>query len=203
MKTRAEPLTVIILAGGRSLRLGRNKALLDVGGLPLLAALVAQARRLSERILISAADSRAFRFLGLPLVVDERPGLGPLAAILSGLRASATALNLILACDIPEIRLPFLKKMIARSARADIVVPRYRDGKTEPLLALYRRGLIPLIEEQLAGGDCRIASLFGRCRTAYVAADGQKTWLQNINTLDDYRRYLRRCRSACLPKCQR
>jgi molybdopterin-guanine dinucleotide biosynthesis protein A len=80
---------------------------------------------------------------------------------------------------------------ILRLARGhDSVVPRYRDGKFEPLFAAYNRAIIPLIEKQIAGGDRKISSLFPACRTKFVAMDGQK-WFRNLNTLKEYHDYCR------------
>ena len=140
--------------------------------------------------MISAGAKRKFAFLGLPIIEDEVPGQGPLLAILSALRASAHAVNFILACDIPVIHIPFMQKILSLAPAHDIVVPRYRDGKFEPLFAAYNRSIIPAIEKQIASGDRKISSLFPICRTKFVAMDGQK-WFRNLNTLKEYHDYLR------------
>lgn len=184
------PLTAIVLAGGRSRRMNREKSLLPVGGKTLIETIVAQIRPCFEHILISAANKGPFAFLNLPVVEDEAPGQGPLPAILTALRASPHAGNFILACDIPVIDIPFMQMILTRSRRFEIVVPRYRDGKTEPLFAAYDRSVIPAIEKQLAAGEQRISSLFRTCRTEFVAMDGQK-WFRNLNTMEEYHAYLK------------
>jgi molybdopterin-guanine dinucleotide biosynthesis protein A len=183
------PLAAIVLAGGRSRRMNREKSLLPVGGKTLIETIVAQIRPFFEPILISAADKGPFAFLNLPVIEDETPGQGPLPAILTALRASPHAGNFILACDIPVIDIPFMQMILARSRRFEIVVPRYGDGKTEPLFAAYDRSVIPAIEKQLAAGERRISSLFWTCRTEFVAMDGQK-WFRNLNTMEEYHAYL-------------
>jgi len=185
-----EPLAAIILAGGRSRRMNREKPLLPLGGRPLIETVVAQIRPCFRTILISAGDGRKFAFLGLPVIVDEAPGQGPLMAILTALRASPCRGNFVMACDIPRVHLPFLRKILSLAPGFEIVVPRYRDGKTEPLFAAYDRGIVPAIERQVEAGDFRISSLFGNCRTKFVAMDGQ-TWFRNLNTLEEYHDYLR------------
>jgi molybdopterin-guanine dinucleotide biosynthesis protein A len=95
-----------------------------------------------------------------------------------------------MACDIPVVHLPFLKKMLALAPNSEIVVPRYRDGKFEPLFAAYDRGIVPTIARQVAAGDLRISSLFQICRTKFVAMDGQD-WFRNLNTREEYHDFLK------------
>jgi molybdopterin-guanine dinucleotide biosynthesis protein A len=173
-----EPLAAIILAGGRSRRMRREKPLLPVCGRPLIETLIAQLRTCFETILVSAGAKDKFAFLGLPVVEDESPGQGPLTAILTALRASPCRSNFVMACDIPYIDIPFLETILTLAPAHEIVVPRYRDGKFEPLFAAYDRAVIPAIEKQIAGGDFRISSLFHSCRThssPWTASNGSAT----------------------------
>lgn len=185
-----EPAAAIILAGGRSRRMRREKPLLPVCGRSLIESLVEQVRPSFATILVSAGDRSKFTFLGLPVVEDETPGLGPLPALLTALRASPCRINFVMACDIPVVHLPFVEKILALAPDNEIVVPRYRDGKFEPLFAAYDRGIVPAIARQVAGGDLRISSLFRTCRTGFVAMDGQD-WFRNLNTIEEYHDYLK------------
>ncbi|MCJ7525427.1 MAG: molybdenum cofactor guanylyltransferase [Candidatus Aminicenantes bacterium] len=186
-----DPVAVIVLAGGRSRRMNREKSLLlDNNGRPLIEAIIAQLRPFFTGIMISAGDKDKFAFLNLPVIMDEAPGQGPLLAILTALRASPQAGNFIMACDIPVIHIPFIQKILARSPRYEIVVPCYKDGKFEPLFAFYHRSIIAAIERQIGTGDLRISSLFRTCRTGFVPMDGQK-WFRNLNTLEEYYAYLK------------
>jgi len=186
----SDPVAAIVLAGGQSRRMNREKSLLlDNNGRPLIETIIAQLRPCFTGIMISAGDKDKFAFLNLPVIVDEVPGQGPLPAILSALRASPQAGNFIMACDIPVIHIPFIQNILARSSRYEIVVPRYKDGKFEPLFAFYHRSIIAAIERQIGTGDLRISSLFRTCRTKFVAMDGQK-WFRNLNTMEEYHAYL-------------
>lgn len=186
---KPDPIAAIILAGGQSRRMRREKSLLPVNGQTLIEALIAQIRPHFDRIMISAGDKSKFAFLGLPVIVDETPGQGPLPAILTSLRASSCRINVIMACDIPYIHIPFLKKILSLAPRHEIVVPHYRSGFFEPLFAAYDRGIVPTIETQIAAGNLKISSLYRVCRTKTVAMDGQK-WFRNLNTLEEYHDYL-------------
>lgn len=183
------PATAIILAGGQSRRMKKEKSLLPVNGRTLIETVIAQIRPHFDKIIISAAARDKFTFLDLPLIVDEMPGQGPLMAIMSALRASIHAVNFVLACDIPFIHIPFVKGIIALAWDHDIVVPRYHDGKFEPLFAAYNRHIIPVIEKQISRGDRKISSLFPACRTQFVGMDDQK-WFRNLNTSKEYHDYL-------------
>jgi molybdopterin-guanine dinucleotide biosynthesis protein A len=185
-----DPASAIILAGGQSRRMQSEKSLLPVNGRTLIETVIAQISPHFGEILISSAAKDKFAFLHLPLIEDEMPGQGPLMAILSALRVSAHAVNFILACDIPFVYIPFMKKILSLARAHDIVVPRYRDGKFEPLFAAYNRSIIPVIEEQITRGDRKISHLFPACRTKFVAMDGQQ-WFRNLNTLKEYHDYLR------------
>jgi len=183
------PMAAIILAGGQSRRMRREKPLLPVCGRTLIETVIEQIRPCFATILVSAGDKDRFAFLGLPVVEDEAPGQGPLPAILTALRASPCRRNFVMACDIPVIDVPFLETILALAPAHDIVVPRYRDGKFEPLFAAYDRGIIPVIARQIAGGDFKISSLFQACRTRFVPMDGQE-WFRNLNTIEEYHDYL-------------
>lgn len=185
-----DPVSAIILAGGQSRRMQREKSLLPVNGRALIETIIAQVAPHVDGIIISSAAGNKFAFLQRPVIADEIPGGGPLAAILSALRASAHEVNLVLACDIPFIHVPFMRRLLSLAAAHDIVVPRYRDGKFEPLFAVYNRRIIPAIEKQLRNGNRKISDLFPACRTKFVAMDGQK-WFRNLNTEEEYHDYLR------------
>jgi molybdopterin-guanine dinucleotide biosynthesis protein A len=187
---KPEPAAAIILAGGHSRRMRREKALLRVGGRTLIESLIDQLRPCFPDILVSAGEGNKLVFLGLPVIVDEAPGQGPLPAILTALRASPRQTNFVVACDIPVVRLPFVREILALARDSEIVVPRHDDGKFEPLFAAYDRGIAPVIARQIASGDLRISSLFKTCRTAFVAIDGQ-AWLRNLNTREEYHDFLK------------
>jgi molybdopterin-guanine dinucleotide biosynthesis protein A len=144
-----------------------------------------------EEIFISVRSKGMFDFLPYPVVVDERPGYGPLMGILSGLRASGNHTNFVIACDIPEIDTNFLGNMIPFIDHYDIVVPVSGHGKFEPLFAFYSKRLIPVIEDLLDQGIGKINRLFPKCRTKYIPMQ-KNGWYYNLNTMVDYQNYLKK-----------
>jgi molybdopterin-guanine dinucleotide biosynthesis protein A len=182
--------TAIILAGGKSSRMKQDKALMTISSCSLIEATIVQIKDLFPEILISSSEIEKYKFLGYRIIPDEKPDEGPLMAILSSLRESSNELNIILACDIPEIDINFLKKLFSYTEGHDIVVPGYKDGKYEALFAIYNKNIIPVIEKQLSKGIRKISSLFPICRTKTVEMDNEK-WFKNLNTIEDYKTYMK------------
>jgi len=175
--------TAVILAGGESRRMGTDKSLCDVGGRPLIAHVAAQLAYFPER-LIGASDPAKYAFLGLPVVPDRAPGHGPLMGILSCVERAAHDRCFVTACDIPRLDPTFVLGLIDQAADVDVVMPRLPDGRTEPLLAVYRRSIVPAATELLAAGPRRIVALLDRVRVRHVPF-GPPAWYRNLNSPDD------------------
>lgn len=140
------------------------------------------------RKIIIGGDEKKYSFLGHKVVPDESSGSGPLMGVYSCLARSDTDLNFITACDIPEIRVEFIEKMIEISEGADIVMPVSESGEYEPLHALYRRTVLPAAGKQLGEGGLKLSGLAGKVKTRYISFDGGG-WYHNLNNKDDYERY--------------
>ena len=143
MKTSA-----IILAGGRSRRLGDNKLMKTVGSRSLLEEVVACVDSLSDEIIVVTAEEqlipRLASYPDLRVVTDIYPGKGPLIGIYTGLKVSAAFLNLVVAADMPFLNQPLLRYMLEVVDGVDLVVPRI-GGQVEPLHAVYTAGCIAAI----------------------------------------------------------
>ncbi|OHB67702.1 MAG: hypothetical protein A2Y76_02185 [Planctomycetes bacterium RBG_13_60_9] len=183
-----EDATAIVLAGGHSLRMGTDKSMLPVDGQPMIKHICRQLRGTFPRVLISANDTEKFSFLGLDVIPDKIPDQGPLMAIASALDASHSELNLIVGCDIPRIRLPVVRRMLAETEGADVVIPVTKDGKEQPLLAVYRRNIRRAMNEVLESGGRRISHIYNSCRVRFMELDDQ-SWFANLNTMADYERF--------------
>lgn len=183
-------ISAIILAGGKSSRMKGHKALLPICGLTLIEKIASNLEPFFAEILIGTQSPELFRFLPYRVVVDEKPNTGPLMGILSCLRVSGNEINFVTACDIPEINLSFLKKLINYVRDFDMVIPYSGKNKFEPLFAMYRKTCVPKIEELLNQNSRKISGLFNRCRTKYLPM-GDTKWFYNLNSLENYRKYLK------------
>jgi molybdenum cofactor guanylyltransferase len=183
-----EDATAIVLAGGRSRRMGTDKSMLPIGGRPMIDHICRQLRGTFRRVLISANDVAKFSFLGLDVIPDRVPDEGPLRAVASALEASQSELNLVVSCDIPWVRLPVVRRMLATAKEADIVIPVTEDGQEQPLFAVYRRSMRRHLEAALASGARRFTDVYGPCRVRRMEL-GEADWFANLNTRADYERF--------------
>jgi len=136
------PLAVCILAGGRSKRMGRDKAGLPWHGRPLLAHLLSLARSLSPEVYIAGPAARYASF-GYPCLDDVQPSSGPLAGIAAVLEASRALRVLCLACDMPRLTPQLLQFLTEQPGTHAWVVPESEPGRLQPLCAIYPRLLLP------------------------------------------------------------
>lgn len=188
-------VSLIILAGGKSRRMRADKANLPIPGGTLIGRVLLQVEGMFDGVLISVSRGQAVDAPGCWIVEDAAPGQGPLAGILAGLKAAKNDVCTVLACDIPDIDVDFLKGLIAKAHGFDIVVPVSSGGLFEPLFAVYRRSVIPEIEALVRAGDFSILTLFDRCRTRKVMLK-DSGWLRNLNTPGDYKKYLQEFRKG-------
>jgi molybdopterin-guanine dinucleotide biosynthesis protein A len=174
--------------------LGHDKALETVGNRSLLEWVVYNLGLLDSDIIIVTAREQSFpQFTGSPklrIVTDTYPGKGPLGGIYTGLAASDSFHNLVVACDMPLLNQALLRYMIQVSADFDLVVPRL-DDVVEPLHAIYSRNCLTPVGELLKEGNLRVSDLFPLVRVRYVEAeeinrfDPRHLSFFNINTQAD------------------
>src|SRR6266540_1117046 len=153
-------LGAVILAGGISSRMGCNKALLPVGGVPSIQRLTHLLLPLTDQVFISANDPAPYAFLGLPVIPDIHAGQGPLAGLHAAMVRCDRPIMLLLACDLPCVKEPLLRKLIAEIDEQDAVIPMTSDSRVHPLCAVYRRTCFPLIERNLIEGKNKMTDVF-------------------------------------------
>jgi molybdenum cofactor guanylyltransferase len=167
MNGASPDVTAFILAGGKSTRMGTEKALVPLDGRTLLARALDLARLVAPDVRI-VGDSAKFAAFA-PVVEDVFRDCGPLGGIHAALRASSTELNLILAVDVPFVSLAFSQYLIRRALNASAVatVPR-AGGGWQPLCAVYRREFADSAEEALRAGRYKIDALFDTVRVQAI-----------------------------------
>lgn len=183
-----EDAAAIVLAGGRSRRMGVDKSMLPIDGRPMIEHICRQLRGTFARVLISANDAEKFSFLGLGVIPDRTPDRGPLMAVASALEASESEINLVVGCDVPRVELSVVRRMLAGAGDADIVIPVTEDGKQQPLFAVYRRSARRCMEAALASGARRLSDIHGLCRVRFMPLE-DTGWFANLNTMADYEQF--------------
>ncbi|HVP51904.1 MAG TPA: molybdenum cofactor guanylyltransferase [Terriglobales bacterium] len=182
-----------VLAGGRSSRMGSDKAFLEFDGRTLLARALDLLRRVTPDVRVVGPEAK-FAAYG-PVVEDIYTGRGPLAGIHAALSSSATELNLILAVDLPFLTESLLRFIVERAGATDamVTVPRIAGGY-QPLCAAYRRAFASPAQAALESGKNKIDALFS-IATMCVLEESELSrfafnagMFQNLNTPEDLRR---------------
>jgi len=188
-------MTSIVLAGGKSLRLGREKAAEEIGGQSLIQRVIDRLAPLGTDIIVVVAhadqlflpDSRA------KIVSDVYPARGALCGIYSGLKAATSSHSLVVACDMPFLNIDLLRYLTELSPAFDAVIPRL-GGMPEPLHAVYSKSCLDPMEAVLRGGRLKITDFLPTVRVRYVDEaevekfDPQRLSFFNINSEADLER---------------
>ncbi len=183
----------ILLAGGKSSRIGRDKGSLMVGEISLAERSLLNMNQLFDEVIYVTNDqaphpaSQEFK-----IARDEVPHLGPLGGILAGLKSMQSKRAFIVAYDMPFVSPELVKYLIQIDVEADVVVPEI-DGKLEPLHAVYGDQCIDLISTQLSNHDSKIINFYKKASAIHVPEEQIKKIdpdlrsFFNINTWDDVR----------------
>jgi molybdenum cofactor guanylyltransferase len=144
-----------ILAGGKSSRMGTNKALLLLDGKPLIARVAATARSVFGHVIVAADDSPAYSFLGLDCVGDVFRNCGPLGGIHAALVNTLEPALFVVSCDMPFVSRELLQYILAHHASAPAKVP-VMDGRVHPLCGWYSRSILPALVKRLEENRLRV-----------------------------------------------
>ena len=155
-------VTAAVMAGGRSRRMGRDKAWIDVGGSPLIQLVIDVLAAVSEEVIIVANEPR-YATLGRRVVPDRFPDGGALGGIATGVGAATHDTVLVAACDMPFLDAAVWRSLLAAQDGADVVIPMIGD-EHQTLHALYTRACLPAMERALATGRMRVISFFDEVR---------------------------------------
>lgn len=160
--------TAIILAGGKSSRMGTNKALLPVNGKTNIEIIKEQLTPYFSELLLVANDFQTYDFLGIPIVKDEFLGKGPLAGIHTGLKNSKTEVNFFVACDMPFVSGKLANYLVHAVEDYEGVVPNI-NGTLHPLFSVFKRSVLPTVEQCLLEDRLRIRDLLGDINVRFVS----------------------------------
>jgi molybdenum cofactor guanylyltransferase len=187
-----------ILAGGESSRMGVDKGLLEIAGVPM----IVRAARLVESVVAAPAVvvgmPEKYRALGLPAIADDWPGCGPLGGIATALRASEADWNLIVACDLPYLTREWLEYLLQRArdsgdeALVAMNLTAANRRGAEPLCAMYHKGSESAIRRALERGVRKVTDGLAELRVEMIEPakwkgfDSDGFLFKNVNTPADY-----------------
>lgn len=184
-------MTAVILAGGKSSRMGSNKAFLKLKGKTFIERQINLLREMFDEILISANTPSEYEYLNLPVFKDIYPDKGPLCGIYTSLINSGSLYTFMLACDMPFVESGLIKHLKGFTKDYDVVVPKSERG-LEPLHAFYSKNCIGPIKKELDSNNLRIISFFPHVKVNVVeldsltTSDSFKNSIKNLNTRDEY-----------------
>ncbi|KPK89532.1 hypothetical protein AMJ80_09650 [bacterium SM23_31] len=199
MKMEISEITAAILAGGENKRFGSNKALALVNGIPIIQHIRNQLRLSVRRISVITNTPDAFVFLDLPVYRDIFPGRGPIGGLYTALvrqrrifqKTSCSAWTFVAPCDLPFFSCNILH-VLTRYIRNVDAVCFTKDGKTEPVPALFNMKILPKLKMYLKTGDYTFQTFLNKCDVFHVPLENvtdeiDPQMLLNCNTPDDYR----------------
>jgi len=179
-------VAAVVLAGGQSRRMGRDKAFLDFDGVMLIERVIERVQSVCAETIIVANNLETYARFGLPVVRDVYPGKGSLGGIFSGLQAASAEYALAVACDLPFLNDALLRYLIALAPLADVVIPRshaptgkakdatryerlaVKESGLQAMHAIYSKGCLEPMRARLLADDLRIINFFDEVRVRVV-----------------------------------
>lgn len=173
-----------ILAGGASSRMGRDKALIEIDGTPMVRiAATALADAGAARVFVVGGDAPAIEAAGLAWVADDYPGEGPLGGVITALRAATAPVVVVLATDHVAAAAPAVTSVAGALGSADVAVP-VSDGRAQTLHAAWRRSALPTLEAVFDSGARSVRAALDRLDVVQLL-DGDPCWFADADTPDD------------------
>jgi len=188
-KIDKQDITGIILAGGASSRMGKDKGLCEFKGKSLVSYAIDVLKPLCGTLLISSNNIVDYQKYGYKVVPDLFKKIGPIGGIYSSLKVSETKHNLIISCDTPFLILELMEFVLANSTGYDIVVPEHGNSYIEPLAAYYSSEIIDTVAQSINHGDYKLMNLFDKVKFKSLKVDTINSYsdklFKNLNTPSD------------------
>ncbi|HLI85047.1 MAG TPA: molybdenum cofactor guanylyltransferase [Bryobacteraceae bacterium] len=180
-----------VLVGGRSSRMGQDKALLPFRGGTLVQHVAAVVARAAGSVTL-VGDPARYGTLGYPVLPDLYPGEGPLGGVISALAHAGADWNLVLACDMPGVSHELLVRLLegAEASDAEVLAPAGASGRPEPLCAVYHRRALGRLERLFARGERKMSRALAALHTVISQVDASGGGA-NVNTPADWAAYAR------------
>lgn len=181
-------ITGIILAGGKSTRMGCDKGLIDIHGKEMIAHLMDHIKPLCDQLLISA-NSAGYHKFGYPVIPDIIADIGPAGGLISCLPLARNQKSIVVSCDLPFVSKSFLRQLLTLSAEFEITIPRYRTW-LQPLCGIYRNNIHAQMKDLVVKGHYSMQDLVRQFHMQVVEEEqlpgiDMGYELHNINSPED------------------
>jgi molybdopterin-guanine dinucleotide biosynthesis protein A len=183
-------LTGIILSGGKSTRMGRNKALIQIEGMPIIRRIHALFEKLFREVIIVTDQDEPYLNLDAKIYPDLIPNRGVLGGLYTGLFFSSFFFSFCVACDMPFLKESVVKYLVENIHGHDVVVPQTKDG-LQPLHAIYSKNCLEPIKKIIGEGKYKIIDLYPMVRVKiigedeFLSLDPMKESFINVNTPEE------------------
>ena len=185
-------ITGIILAGGKSSRMGTDKGLLDFEGQSLIEYAISVIRPICNEILIST-NQKGYEGYGFPIITDNFTDCGPIGGLEAALKASKTDWNVVISCDTPSLKVELFQEMIAQIKDQDVLIPSHENG-IEPLAGIYHKRMSSTFKQKIDAKEYKLRKIIKACKIEFfdsspLLAQYPKLFV-NLNSQDDLNREL-------------
>ena len=182
-------ITGIILAGGASSRMRKDKGLCEFKGKSLVKYAIEALLPICGSIIISSNNVEGYKKFGYDVVIDQHKNIGPIGGLYSSLMRSTSQHNLIISCDTPFVNTQLLEYVLANADGYDIVVPEHGNSYIEPLAGYYSNSIVGILEESINEQDYKLMNLFNKVKFKSVKVDSiagfSNLLFKNLNTPSD------------------
>ena len=176
-------ISAAVMAGGKSKRLGQNKALMQINGIKVVESVLNMVSPYVQKVMIITNIPEEYSFLDVETAKDVRPGFGPLSGIHSALSLASSEYVLVVSCDIPLVGFEQVERLVSSCRGHDITIFKHKNF--EPLCAVYRRTCIHALNDLIDHNECRIIDLFPTLDVNVIRV-GDPNIFRSINTKEDY-----------------
>jgi molybdopterin-guanine dinucleotide biosynthesis protein A len=183
-------LTGIILSGGKNIRMGKNKAFIEIEGTPIIQRIQALFERLFDEIIIVTHQKELFSNLHAKIYPDLIPNQGVLGGLYTGLFFSSFTFSFCVACDMPFLKDSVIKYLINNIENSDVVVPKTKDG-LHPLHAIYSKNCLEPIKKIIDLKKYRIVDFYPMVKVKIIdeheffSLDPMRESFINLNTPEE------------------
>jgi len=182
LKKLRDNITAFILSGGKSSRMGNNKALLTIGSKTLIQRITELLDSTFPEVVVSSNDSELYEFLGKKIISDIFPGRGPLSGIHSALSFTSSEKNFIVSCDMPFISAELIEYLVDFKSDTPAVIPK-AEGRIQPLCGIYSKKILSEVELLLIETQDKNKGLKG---SIYELLDQVETEIIDVYSLNFY-----------------
>lgn len=186
--TKQPDISGFILAGGKSSRMGTNKAMLEINNESMLTRMIRFIAPFCANIAISG-EGVGYDDFNVEIIPDFFTGYGPIAGLYSSLKYSSTEWNLVVSVDSPFLNKELINLLLVNIGPFDCIIPQHSNG-VEPLIGLYHKRALPALKKQIEFGDYKLSRLLSALNTNFVDCDylveKYPRLFMNLNYPEDY-----------------